>query len=108
MTDGEQQGAAIQRPDTINEFAVVGEFGFKRIDGPFSVEKAGTNWTVIIPGERDDPPIQTLDSDEGHAAVLVADCEVVGGGILTDAWRPEGEDELHVIIDQYAMGDPDV
>lgn len=93
-------------PDSINEFAVVGEFGFKRVEGPFRVDKDGTVWVVFVPVEEADWTVRSLSDDEGNGAVLVADGEIVGGGILVDAVEPEGEDEIHVIIDQYARGDP--
>jgi len=96
-----------EEPDSINEFAIVGEFGFKRVAGPFEVDKSGTNWTIMLPDDPEDIHLRTLDDDhEGDAAVLVADCEVIGGGIVTDIWNPEGEPGRRLTIDQYAMGGP--
>lgn len=88
----------------INEFAVVGDFGFQRKGGLLNVEKTGTVWTVFIPISDVDFPSVWKDH-EGHHGVLVADGEVIGGGKVTDVYEPEGEGELHVLVDQYAMGD---
>ena len=92
----------IDQYNLINEFAIVGEFGFNRFEGPWGVEKDGTNWTII---RSYDDITQSLDhSDEGECAVLVADGEVVGGGVVDTLFNPEDEGEEHIIVDQYAMG----
>ena len=97
-------------PDSINQLVTAGKFGFLAVDGPFSVEKEGTLWTVIIPTGGDDygkPNRFTLDQlreSDGTAAVLTADCEAVGGGVVKLTDEPEGENELHVVVDQYPMG----
>lgn len=97
-------------PDSVNEFVLAGEFGFLNVEGPFTAEKEGTLWTVAIPTEDDDhgtPNRFTLDSlrdGEGKAAVLIADGTAVGGGVVDTVAEPEGEGELHVVVDQYAMG----
>lgn len=96
----------VETPDSINEFTVAGDFGFNRVDGPFQVEKAGTNWTVVIPDDHG-ASVRLLDDLVGEAAVLVADCEAIGGGILTDVYSPDGEPGRRAIIDQYALGDVD-
>lgn len=91
------------RYDSINEFVIAGEFGFDRHSGPWSVEKEGTKWTVIRPYDELE---RALGSHvEGEAAVLIADGQAVGGGIVDTVFDPEGEGEEHVVIDQYAMGD---
>jgi len=94
--------------DSINEFAVVGEFGFQRVRGPFEVTKDGTVWEVVVPHEmaRQSPTIEHLDGQEGESVALVADCEIVGGGILTKVLNESGTGELVLLVDQYAMGDP--
>lgn len=97
---------------SINEFAVAGDFGFLRVEGPFSVEREGTLWEIAIPTAGDDhgtPNPITLSSirdAEGEAAVVVADGEVVGGGLVDVVDEPEGEGVLFVVIDQYARGSP--
>jgi len=102
------EAAVEQPPDSINAFTVVGEFGFKRLPGPFSVDKAGTVWTIVIPEDYDHPAFTCDSHDEGKAAVVVADGRVCGGGIVSNVFDPEGEDGYRVQIDQYALGDPDV
>jgi len=105
------QASVVSHPDSINEFAIVSESGFKRTEGPFSVEKEGTLWTVRIPTDPQDPAYPGDISyrvlggqDEGDGAALVADGEIVGGGIVKVVDEPEGEGELHVVVDQYARG----
>jgi len=101
----EQLADGAGEPDSINEFALAGDFGFMRVEGPFEVDKSGTNWTIFLPENPDNRVVRTLDEDdEGLAGVLVADCEVVGGGIVTNVWNPEGEDGRRLTIDQYARG----
>jgi len=106
----ETSSGEVEQYDTINQLVTVGEFGYLAVDGPLSVEQDGTLWTVIIPTEGDDhstPNALTLrqlrDSD-GTAAVLIADCEAVGGGVVELTDEPEGEGALYVVVDQYAMG----
>jgi hypothetical protein len=99
--------------DYINEFVIVGDFGFNRISGPCEVEKSGTKWTVVFqqkPNELTDGSKDRVPGshDEGYAAVLIADSKVVGGGIVETVTEPEGEDETHVIVNQYAIDDQDV
>lgn len=99
--------------DYINEFVIVGDFGFNRIPGVREVEKSGTKWTVVFhqkPNELTDGSKDRVpgNHDEGYAAVLIADGKAVGGGIVETVTEPEGEDETHVIVDQYAIGDQDV
>lgn len=91
-------------PDSINEFAIVGEFGFQRVPGPFEVEKTGTVWGIVVP-EDAHPTVSTLSGQDGEAAALLADGEVVGGGVVSAVEEIEEHDELHVLVDQYAMGD---
>lgn len=94
---------SIEQPDSINEFAVVGEFGFRRCEGPWTVEKEGTKWTIIVPYEEMNHALN--HRDEGCAVALIADGIVVGGGLIEAVFDPEDEGEQHVIVDQYAMGD---
>lgn len=98
----------IERYDSINELVIAGEFGFLNVEGPFSVEKEGTLWTVMIPTDGDSAPNplsqNSLRDSGGKAAVLIADGTTVGGGIVKLADEPEGEGELHVVVDQYAKG----
>lgn len=91
-------------PDSINEFVVAGEFGFKRVPGPFEVVKDGTVWGIVVPLDAH-PTVRTLSDDEGEAAVLFADAQAVGGGIVADVVEEESCDELHVLVDQHAIGD---
>lgn len=99
-------GAVEQTPDTINEFTIAGEFGFQRVPGPFEVVKDGTVWGIVVP-EDAHPTVRTLPDQEGEAAVLVADAETVGGGIVTDVVEKPDHDELHVLVDQYPQGGSD-
>lgn len=101
MTSTLIQGVTEQY-DSINELVVVGAFGFKRFKGPWEVEKEDTKWTVVFPHKSIN---QTPDShNEGFAAVLIADGKAVGGGQLDTVFTPQGENETHVVVDQYAMG----
>jgi len=90
--------------DSINEFVVVGDFGFKRAEGPWEVEKEGTKWTIIVP--YDEMQVPFSQSDEGLGAALIADGGVVGGGIVDTVFDPKDEGEQHVVVDQYARGGP--
>lgn len=100
-------------PTAINGFAVVGSFGFNHVEGPFSVEKEGTKWTVVIPlneADRSSVPkwtVSALRGNENDGAVLLADGEPVGGGLVDTVAEPEGENEMHVVVDQYARGEVD-
>lgn len=94
----------VQTPDSINEFTITGDFGFQRVLGPFDVVKDGTIWGIHVPKDTH-PTVRALPSREGEAAVLVADGEVIGGGIVSDVVEVPDHDELHVLVDQYAMGD---
>ncbi|WP_330633755.1 WDGH domain-containing protein [Halocatena halophila] len=47
------------------------------------------------------------ESDEGYAAVLIADGNPIGGGIIDTVYDPQDEGETHVLVDQYAMGGVD-
>jgi len=54
-------------------------------------------------------PYEDLDhalshQDEGLGSALIADGEVVGGGLVDVVFDPEDEGEQHVVVDQYAMG----
>lgn len=91
-------------PDSINEFVIAGEFGFQRVPGPFEVVKDGTVWGIVVPDDAH-PTVRTLPGQEGEAAVLFADAQAVGGGIVTDVVEKPDHDELHVLVDQYAMDD---
>jgi hypothetical protein len=91
--------------DSINEFAVVGDFGFQRIPGPFEAQKSGTVWSIAVPLDTH-PTVSTLTSQEGEAAAIVADGEVVGGGIITDVIEADENDELTVLVDQYERENP--
>jgi len=107
-----QSTGGIEQYDTINEFVIAGDFGFQRVEGPFSCEKEGTLWTVSVPTDGDDyaaPLTVTLNSikrKEGESAVIIADGKAVGGGVVELTHKPEGEEKLNVVINQYAMGEP--
>ncbi len=48
----------------------------------------------------------TLKSmQKGESAVLIADGEAVGGGVIDLTYEPDGEQERHIVVDQYAAGD---
>lgn len=109
VTMSEQDESQTERtPDSINQLVIVGEFGYLDVGGPWEVEKSGTNWAVIIPYEdiESDTPAPS-SHHEGCGAVLIADFEVVGGGVVDTVYDPEDEGETHVIVDQYAMGGRD-
>ena len=89
-------------PDSINEFVIAGEFGFQRVPGPFEVVKDGTIWGIAVPNDAH-PTVGTLPEQEGESAVIIADCKAVGGGVVTDVLEKPKHDELHVLVDQYAM-----
>jgi hypothetical protein len=88
--------------DTINEFGIVGDFGFMRFEGPWSVEKEGTKWTIVMP--YDDMERSAGTHSEGKSAVLIADGKIIGGGIVDAVFDPRDEGEQHVVVDQYARG----
>ena len=92
------------RFDSINEFTIAGTFGFQRVPGPFDVSKNGTVWGIVVP-EDTHPTVQSLFEQKGEAAVLVADGVTVGGGVVTDVVDVPDHGELHVLVDQYAMGE---
>jgi hypothetical protein len=102
--DHDAGGEAIE---SINEFAVIGEFGFQRVSGPFSVTRSGTNWVIVVP-EDAHPTVSTLPDQEGEAAAIVADGEIAGGGIITQVARDTENSELHITVDQYAQGNPNI
>jgi len=70
MAADETHGS-INEYESINEFVVVGEFGFQRVPGPFEVAKGGTVWGIVVP-EGAHPTVQTLPGQEGEAAVTSA------------------------------------
>lgn len=99
--------------DYINEFAVVSETGFIRVEGPFEVSLGGTRRSIHIPTDRDDyshpgrGPMYLLDDSLiGDGVALVADGEIVGGGLVEDVYTLDEEGEKHVVVQQYA-GDID-
>lgn len=92
----------IETYDSINEFVIVGDFGFRRAEGPWSVEKEGTKWTIIVPYE--DMRVPLNHSHEGCGAVLIADGKAVGGGLVDVVFDPQHEGEQHIVVDQYAKG----
>jgi len=96
----------VEAYDSINEFVVVGEYGFKRYEGPWSVEQQGTVWNIACPYEETDHVPGSYD--EGNGVVLIADGKPVGGGLVEGVYEPDGVSEVRVIVDQYAMGEPDV
>lgn len=100
--DTEQSSKEIEQYDSINEFVVVSEYGFRRAEGPWSVEKDGTKWTIIVP--YDEMQVAFSHSDEGRGAVLIADGKAIGGGIVDAVFDPQDEGEQHVVVDQYAKG----
>ena len=109
MSDAKTSGEAV--PKSINQLVLSGEFGFLAVDGPFTVEKDGTVWNIAIPTDEEDHAtpnpfsLKSLRQSDGKAATLIADCEAVGGGLVTDARDLEDSDKLYVFVDQYAMGD---
>jgi hypothetical protein len=103
-TDRDTGGEAIE---SINEFAVVGEFGFQRVPGPLSVVRSGTNWVIVVPKDAH-PTVSTLPAQEGKAAAIVADGEIVGGGIINSVTKDTENGDIHVTVDQYAQGNPDI
>lgn len=109
QSNSAQDGPGV--PGSINQLVLAGEFGFMAVDGPFTVEKDGTVWNVAIPTDEDDHgtpnpfTLKSLRQSEGKAAVLIADAEAVGGGVVTDAGELEDSDKLYVSVDQYAHGD---
>lgn len=100
----------VEQYESINEFALAGEFGFLRVEGPFACEKEGTLWTISIPtggddhGRPNDFTLRSLRDSEGKAGIIIADGKAVGGGLVDTTHEPEGEGVLHVVIDQYAQG----
>jgi hypothetical protein len=108
MTDQPESGT--DRVDSINELVFAGDFGFHRVDGPFAVEKEGTLWTIVVPTDEDDNgtpdrvTLKSLRDSEEKAAVLIADAKAVGGGLVDTVFEPDGEGELHIVVDQYARG----
>lgn len=101
------QPMCVQTPDTINSLVITGDFGFNWLEGPFEVEKDGTKWTVVVPiDELGATPTSALENSVGDGCVLLAGCEPVGGGLIDLVDEPGGLDELHVVVDQYARGEP--
>lgn len=110
MTDGaamEIMQSLGETAESINEVALVGTFGFLRVEGPFLYEKQGTMWAVSM--DTDDLPTPltyiTLLDAAGKCAVAVADGEIIAGGIVEKCVEHKAHDELHLVVDQYAMGD---
>lgn len=103
-TENDGHEAGVKQYDTINEFTVAGEFGFQRVPGPFEVEKKGDVWGIVVPNDAH-PTVSTLSAQKGEAAVLVADGEAIGGGVISEVAELEEHDEVHVLVDQYAMGE---
>lgn len=94
--------------DTINSFALIGEFGFYSAEGPFPVDKSGTIWTIEISPQSLTAGLSTgigqLTDMDRPAVALMADCEIIGGGVFEDFHEPEGEEAVYLLVDQYAMG----
>lgn len=92
---------------SINEFAIAGEFGFYRVEGPFEVVKSGTIWGIVVPLDKLPNRFaeDALRRFEGEAAVLLADGSTAGGGVISAVESVEGHDEIHVLVDQYAQGE---
>lgn len=97
----------VEQYDSINELVVAGDFGFQRVPGPFEVVQDGTVWGIVV-SEDAHATVRTLPDQEGEVAVLIADAQAVGGGIVTDVVEVSDHDEYHVLVDQYARGDRDV
>lgn len=100
------------KPEMINEFVTVGDKGFYRVEGPFDLEQSdGTVWSVSMPIDEEDyagidsGTASILAGSEGRHAVAIADGKAVAGGRVVEAYRPEGEDSLHVLVDQYYDGE---
>lgn len=94
----------VEQYESINEFVIASEYGYIRFVGPFSVEKTGTRWTIMLPDDEEIPNVGMLSAAVGDAGVLIADGRAVGGGIFEEIDDPEGEDRLVAIVNQYAMG----
>jgi len=90
--------------DSINEFAIVGKFGFQAVRGPFNAEKDGKVWEIIVPVESH-PTVSHIDKQEGESIALIADCEIVGGGILSRVVTSDERGEKYLYVDQYVLGD---
>ncbi len=110
----EEYWANNDEPSSINQLVQAGEYGFAAVDGPFLVGKDGTKWSIQVPLDDDDAlnpdraAMMTLNGmSEGEAAVLIADGEAVGGGLIESIYEPEGEETMFIVVDQYAAGDPD-
>jgi len=110
----EEYWANNDEPSSINQLVQAGEYGFAAVDGPFLVDKDGTKWSIQVPLDDDDAlnpdraAMMTLNGmSEGEAAVLIADGEAVGGGLIESIYEPEGEETMFIVVDQYAAGDPD-
>ncbi len=95
--------------DTINSFALIGEFGFYSAEGPFPVDKSGTIWTIEISPQTLTAGLSTgvgqLTDMERPTVALIADGQIVGGGVFEDFHEPEGEEVAYLLVDQYAMDD---
>jgi len=102
----EQPTDSIEQYESINEFAIIGEFGVQRVPGPFDVVKDGTVWDITVPTDAH-ATVTTLPHQKGERAALVADAEIVGGGVVIDVVEVD-DDKLHVLVDQYAQGNPSI
>jgi len=108
-TDG---GTTHSPPESINQLVTAGAHGFAAVDGPFLVEKEGTKWTITVPLDENDA-LAPSDAEmltlkrlqKGESAVLIADGEAVGGGVIELTYEPDGEGERHIVVEQNAAGD---
>lgn len=95
--------------DTINSFALIGEFGFYHAEGPFPVDKSGTVWTIKVePGMLSVDLVRSVGSMtdmQCPTVALMADGQFVGGGVFEDFHEPEGEESVYLLVDQYAMSE---
>lgn len=93
--------------DFVNEFSTVSETGFDRYEGPFEFRnEAGAKFELTVPVAHLDNEIRqtALMGHEGDAVAVVADGEIVGGGVVVDLTA--ADDVIYVMIDQYAKGGP--
>lgn len=106
MTSEDSESRLNRPPEYINEFAVVGEFGYNRFEGPFHAEKDGTMRVIDIPADYEHPSLSILSHHEGDSVALVIDGEVQGGGVIEDIIDDLEDTQYRVLVDEYAKCDP--
>lgn len=96
-------------PNTIQQFVFVGDFGHDTYTGRFEFAVEEGIASIIIPIESDESPLsdireERLRGHDGDYIVVVADGEVETGGKAIEIYEPDGEGQIHIVIDQYPMG----